>query len=640
LAERPIVLDTRLSFQSDRNRSGPLSDEGQQRSANPFGGFLIRPLGLRFDFDNFPVDDELVRNHRTNLPGSRRSPYDLENTAQYSVVDRYRNNAYGLYARDAIAPVIFAESGGPLGPLTLYRENRTVGSLALSWQPNASHRLRLGGELTRYSIDNYFHFLESQILSDVYREHPVRGALFVQDQLQLGQAAITGGLRYDFYDTRARRWASFPRIASHPLYDPADPEAFFGNNSLFPEDQSHARLTPHIQASFPVGSRTVFRAGFAQQAQAPDFREILLGINTDISITDVNTVYGSDLDFERTSTYELGVRHDLAADLSIDLALYSRMIHSDVTTRARLRFDPFTATNRNLFVLTNEGTGRVRGVDLKLERHWGRALSGTLAYSYQDAKVDHLASAFTPEVSLTAPDSRPHSFAAGLALTVPGDWKRGSLPGAVLRDVGIFTVFRVASGTPYTRCLPGLGDDGVLSPELCSSISSDGLNGSRLPTYKQLDFRLTKRFGPGGRFAGYLDARNLLNFRNVLAVFAVIGETSNPAEAVANWLADSADLANEASASGAHRTNGSIDLGEGLIDPRVGCSDWVDQAGTPAAPNCVYLIRAEERFGNGDHVFDLTEQRRASESLYQAVRGTQEFTGPPRRIRIGLELGF
>jgi hypothetical protein len=243
-------------------------------------------------------------------------------------------------------------------------------------------------------------------------------------------------------------------------------------------------------------------------------------------------------------------------------------------------------------------------------------------------------------VSVPAPESRPHSVTGAVALTIPEDWKQGSTAGAILGNVGIHTVFRVASGTPYTSCGPGSGNDFVMAPELCAGPLTEPINGSRLPTFKQLDLRLTKRFGPGGRFTGYIDARNALNFRNVLAVFAVTGTTSNPQEAAVNWAADSADLAFEAAASGALRSDGSIDLGEGDVDPRAGCSTWSDQAGSPAAPNCVYLIAAEERFGNGDHLFDVAEQRRASDALYRAVRGPQELTGPARRIRLGLEASF
>jgi hypothetical protein len=54
----------------------------------------------------------------------------------------------------------------------------------------------------------------------------------------------------------------------------------------------------------------------------------------------------------------------------------------------------------------------------------------------------------------------------------------------------------------------------------------------------------------------------------------------------------------------------------------------------------VALIRAEQRFGNGDGLYDETEQRRASDALYNTIRGIHNFTGDPRRMRVGLEVNF
>jgi hypothetical protein len=482
--------------------------------------------------------------------------------------------------------------------------------------------------------------LDSQLFSDVSLEEPIRTGFFIQDQVQFGGVVVTGGIRYDGYSTRARRPADFPRISSHPSYDSANPDAFLSSDAFFPEDDSHGRLSPHIQASFAVSPTTSVRAGYAQQAQVPDFRRLFLSMNTDLAITNLAQVFGQDLDFERSHIYELGARHRLTPELALDVALYSRSAQSDVTLRQKLRFDPFLGSNRQLLLLTNEGTGRVRGIDLKLEREWGASLSGWIGYSYQDAKRDVPSPVVgVGTVSVPADDSRPHSLTGALALTVPEQWKQGSTLGAILRNVGVFTTFRFASGTPYTRCPGGDFDESVLSPNLCVGLITE-INGERLPAFKQLDLRLAKSFGPGNRFTGYLDARNLLNFENVLAVFAATGETSNPAEEQFNWAADSADLAGEAQASGAFRPDGSIDLGAGQADPRAGCGAWTDPAGNPAAANCVYLIRAEERFGNGDHLFDLTEQRRASDALYLTALGRQELTGPGRRIRLGFEASF
>ena len=56
--------------------------------------------------------------------------------------------------------------------------------------------------------------------------------------------------------------------------------------------------------------------------------------------------------------------------------------------------------------------------------------------------------------------------------------------------------------------------------------------------------------------------------------------------------------------------------------------------------DCVYLIRAEERYGDGDGVFSLAEQRAASDAFYSTFRGQHQFTGDPRRVRFGVQVGF
>ncbi len=71
-----------------------------------------------------------------------------------------------------------------------------------------------------------------------------------------------------------------------------------------------------------------------------------------------------------------------------------------------------------------------------------------------------------------------------------------------------------------------------------------------------------------------------------------------------------------------------------------GCHDWVDQATLPASPSCFYLIRAEQRYGDGDRVFSSAEQRAASEAQFFSGLGLDAFRGPGRDVRLGLELNF
>jgi hypothetical protein len=134
---------------------------------------------------------------------------------------------------------------------------------------------------------------------------------------------------------------------------------------------------------------------------------------------------------------------------------------------------------------------------------------------------------------------------------------------------------------------------------------------------------------------------------NVLQVFSVTGQMVNAQDHQDRWSTDSSYYAAEAKSSGVYGGDGSLDLRfDGAVAS--GCSKWLSGGGLPAAPNCVYLIRAEERYGDGDHMFTLAEQRRASDAVYAAVgrtssfyaRGRQNFTGDPRRLRLGIEVSF
>jgi hypothetical protein len=124
-----------------------------------------------------------------------------------------------------------------------------------------------------------------------------------------------------------------------------------------------------------------------------------------------------------------------------------------------------------------------------------------------------------------------------------------------------------------------------------------------------------------------------------LQVFSVTRSTVNSADQRVQWSADSSSFAEDARASEVYGADGAIDLRFGG-QIASGCNAWKTAGNRPAAPDCVYLIRAEERYGDGDHLFTVAEQRRASDALYTFDRGSYNFRGDPRRLRIGIEVTF
>ncbi len=108
---------------------------------------------------------------------------------------------------------------------------------------------------------------------------------------------------------------------------------------------------------------------------------------------------------------------------------------------------------------------------------------------------------------------------------------------------------------------------------------------------------------------------------------------------------DSSQWANEAIRNGVYDdASGLMDMSFGTGTPnQTGmCGNWTNQGGEPNAPNCIYIIRAEQRYGNGDGVFTLAEQRAASDAptCLAATADSAPFTGTPRRLRLGFELNF
>jgi hypothetical protein len=690
-AQRALALDVALTNQQDRYIQSPLEYDPEVGTL----GFFLKPMPLLWNFETFPLTDQLIDNYRNNT--GTRTPYNLDIRDSYEETDAIRNNAYGISGS-------FSEAGGSVQRLGMNRENRWTGKANLDWQFDRYNRIKVGGEFTRYDITAYSSVLNDQFFSDAFHEKPLQFSLFAEDRLDLGDVVLVGGLRYDRYDSRAGR-PYFTCTAARDLDDGAD-DGFCGPvaegsriqsvlissnpnftggdvssvNELYVDDEAHDYLSPHVQVSFPVTDRTNFRLSYAHQVQAPDYALVLGGINTDLGITNTNHVFGADLDFGRTITFEFGIRHAFSDDMVLDLAAYNKDNLASPAGRLVSLYDPAARRSVDVRMMTNADFGNTRGVDLRLDRRFGNLFNGTISYSFQDARntgtdpftyinfgsriISQIAGGNQPPPQAIAPTttSRPHSLAGALSLNFPGDWQEGTTQGAILGNFGAYATFRYSSGTAFTICdetgETG-GNESVLAGEVCARggfTSVGGLNTARLPSFKQFDLRFTKGFGLGGvDLTAYLDVRNVLNLRNILSVFVDTRDIVNEVEEQLNWAGDSTNFAVEAEVNAAHEADGSIDLTFGGAG-RSGCAGWLDENELSSPANCLYLLQAEQRWGDGDGVFSLDEQRRASREFYfigsvnqginqdigtvNAGRGENMFTGPGRRVRLGLELNF
>jgi TonB family protein len=144
---------------------------------------------------------------------------------------------------------------------------------------------------------------------------------------------------------------------------------------------------------------------------------------------------------------------------------------------------------------TNEGTGRVYGLELILKARAGERFFGWIAYTFQRALRQNGVGA----------TERPFDFDQPHNLTVVGTW-------SFARAWSLGGRFRYVSGNPET---PVTGS--VLDAGSGTWVPTYGaVNSTRLPGFAQLDVRLDRTWTwPTWKLTGYLDVQNVTNRGNV-----------------------------------------------------------------------------------------------------------------------------
>ncbi len=279
-------------------------------------------------------------------------------------------------------------------------------------------------------------------------------------------------------------------------------------------------VTPRIGVSGPVPGtegRTAFRFNYSQVAQPPDFRFFLDTTLGDSLRTDIRRQGNPDLAFEKGTSLEFGVTHQIGESAAVSLVGFRKELNNLVT--GSLRFAGFS---RGQF--TGGDFGTVRGAEMSMRARWP-FLRLRLGYALQKA-VGVVSTALDPEIEdpgatreeFPLAFDRRHS--ANLAVFA------GRAAGEAGRRWGVALATAAKSGYPLDRQL--------LDPER-ESAGRDPL--PFLPWIVQLDLRATLEVGdlPGCsdcRWRIVFDGRNLLDRANVLALRRDTGTIAPPAAQV------------------------------------------------------------------------------------------------------------
>lgn len=317
---------------------------------------------------------------------------------------------------------------------------------------------------------------------------PRAGAAYAEVQARLSSdLALTGGLRYDFFDPRAT-------LESDEL-------------------GAQSTLNPRFAVSTVLNNAT-FVASYGRFAMPPDLQFLVDAAFDDSTRTGRYRRGNPNLGFESATQYEFSLRLRTGPVTSVQIGVYLKHLTGMVSTVA-------LGVNPDSSIFANTDYGNVRGLELRAVREMSRNWSLQATYVLQSATASSTNAfllAQLPEIDPVTGDTtyparvdypldydQRHTLTAAFQSTVNPTGGPRMLGGHPLGSLESSLVFRYASGLPYSTWS---GDSLTSQP-----------NEFRLPSYSTLDMLIRKPFRIGGAMASvYLDMRNVFNVQRVESV--------------------------------------------------------------------------------------------------------------------------
>jgi hypothetical protein len=689
--EQQLALDLRASYQTDRRWEGLLDPQWSLDNRNPFLGFSFSSQDFLVDEDQYKVvglnpfqpSDEFINAVRSGaIPAEEFQVFgsrdDLSNAqALAGVQDNVRFNPYGWRTG-------FDFVGIGNEALRVTHEDRLQLRGTVDWQIGRFNRVKAGAEYQDFDLwSSVIPAFDRTVLPE--RAKPIRAGAFFQDRFDIGDLVLEAGVRWDYLDPKVSYprtpgfvnnvpdslKAGFVRLDTEgnlvPLNacgpESADPSAPCKSN--FIEGETKSEWSPRMGVSFPVTPTSTFRLSYGRFVQTPAFftavgtfglgatgtaaaqtGSFLNNTNNDLRSgnSNTNTEFARDVNLPSTRAFEFGYRQLIGQDLVVDIAAFNKKQRAGLTYR-RLPFEDPTNPGQIFFlnVAANDDFVETNGFEVKVDKAIGNLFQGSLAYSFLDAKgtgsdpqafVDLILrnvsniSAITgepdnpPKVLLPLEQSRRHSIGVGFSLLFPADFMEGTVVGAIFQEFGVFATGSFRSGLPFTK-LNNIGEGQTGPP------SRGGLSGRPVTSLgalqtgwsKTFDVRITKAFEAAGvNWQLFADWRNPFDFTNTETVFL---ETGNPINELhrEKFLADA--------------------LGDPRLDGDGEIDDFDIAAESPETDfNTYMLLRAEQRWGDGDGIFTEEEQRTAFGQRYDVAFDVPQFSISNQVLRLGLRVSF
>ena len=457
----PLILDARFGWFSREFLRGVPEDPID----HVFGGFTGKPLHI--------VGEDLARRQDT---AAAREPIPGMLPPQYS-----NTSPYGV-------PAFFLGDGGR-GEVSWNRFREARVQLDFTKGIGQGADLLFGADVARQNVRTFQRALgylpvgfgDSVPPATASDFSPLALGLYAEAQRRFGELALTAGVRYDRFD----------------------PGTDLGGGS-----RARAAVGPRLALSTVFNGATLV-VSWGRFAQAPDYQYLVDAAFDDTTRTGRFRSGNPDLGYETATQYEMSLRTRPSPVTNLRLNLYVKRLDGLVAS-VPLGADPDSS------VFGNSDYGTVYGGEILFEREVFKGFRGRVNATIQSAQASasdafrqrvHIIDPGTGDTITASRDQFPLDYDRRISLITVLEYTVPERLPVPLGGLDAAVIGRYFSGLPYSRTTP-TGDTLIGPP-----------NSYRLPAQQSIDLFVRRPFALAGRQGSvYLDVRNVLGRRNVLAV--------------------------------------------------------------------------------------------------------------------------
>lgn len=254
-------------------------------------------------------------------------------------------------------------------------------------QIDNNHKIRAGFEYQLYNI--FDHDVDLASGGNIYGQNlgkshdwgkegqeairPNIFAMFAEDKMEYEGMIVNFGLRFDYFDPN---WDNIPSDLDNPVTNVAT-----GGEVADPTSaKAKFYWSPRLGIAHPITNRDVFYFNYGRYFQIPSFFKLYRNVNWDFSGA-FPMVGNADLEPEITTSFEVGLRHQIGNDMRLEVKGFQK----DIQGLTDMRQIYYSASNYFSYYY-NIDYGNVRGFEVDFYKRPGKYFGGNINYTYSIAR--------------------------------------------------------------------------------------------------------------------------------------------------------------------------------------------------------------------------------------------------------------